>query len=69
MDSDRIMVLSAGRIREFDVPHLLLLNDRGLLTRMVEQTGPAESLRLRRIAEEKYHGILYPYGILLETTV
>ena len=69
MDSDRIMVLSAGRIREFDVPHLLLLNDHGLLTRMVEQTGPAESQRLRKIAAEKYHGTLHPYGILLETTV
>ena len=68
MDSDRILVLSAGRIREFDAPHVLLLNNHGLLARMVEQTGPAESQRLRRIAAEKYAG-LHPYPVLLETTV
>ena len=67
MDSDRILVLSAGRIREFDAPHVLL-NDHGLLARMVEQTGPTESQRLRRIAAEKYAG-LHPYPVLLETTV
>ena len=69
MDSDRIMVLSAGRIREFDAPHLLLQNEHGLLSRMVGQTGPAESQKLKRIAAEKYHGGLHPYTILLETTV
>ena len=56
MDSDRIMVLSAGRIREFDAPHLLLLKQRGLLSRMVELSGPNESTRLRKIAADKYYG-------------
>ena len=56
MDSDRIMVLSAGRIREFDVPHLLLLKQRGLLARMVDLTGTNESTRLRKIAADKYFG-------------
>ena len=56
MDSDRIMVLSAGRIREFDVPHLLLLKQRGLLSRMVDLTGTNESVRLREIAADKYFG-------------
>ena len=68
MDTDRILVLSAGKIREFDAPHVLLLNDQGLLARMVEQTGPAESQRLRRIAAEKY-ARLCPYPFLMETTV
>ena len=56
MDSDRIMVLSAGRIREFDAPHLLLQNQRGLLSRMVDLTGANESARLRKIAADKYFG-------------
>ena len=50
------MVLSAGRIREFDAPHLLLLKQRGLLSRMVELTGPNESTRLKKIAADKYYG-------------
>ena len=56
MDSDRIMVLSAGRIREFDAPYLLLLKQRGLLSRMVDLSGPNESTRLRKIAADKYYG-------------
>ena len=55
MDSDRIMVLSAGKIHEFDSPHELLSNPSSLLSRMVSQAGEQESERLRRIAEEKYN--------------
>ena len=56
MDSDRILVLSGGRIREFDTPHLLLLEKQGMLSRMVELTGASESARLRKIAADKYFG-------------
>ena len=54
MDADRVMVLKAGKVREFGVPHLLLRNRRGALSRMVERTGRDESENLRRIAEVKY---------------
>ena len=54
MDADRIMVLSAGKVKEFDVPYLLLSNPRSLLYRMVEQTGESGSQRLKRIATESY---------------
>ena len=56
MDSDRILVLSGGKIREFDTPHLLLLEERGMLSRMVGLTGASESARLRKIAANKYFG-------------
>ncbi|XP_031561855.1 multidrug resistance-associated protein 4-like [Actinia tenebrosa] len=39
MDSDRVMVLDEGRLVEFDEPHLLLQNPKGVFTQLVEQTG------------------------------
>lgn len=46
MDSDRILVMDAGRIAEFDMPHLLLQNSEGAFSQMVTATGQeAESLR------------------------
>lgn len=54
MDSDRIMVMEAGSIREFDHPHRLLQNRNGILRDMVEATGPQEKEMLKRMAEDKY---------------
>ena len=54
MDADKVMVLKAGKVREFGVPHLLLHNRRGALSRMVENTGRDESENLKRIAAAKY---------------
>lgn len=46
MDSDRILVMDAGRISEFDEPHVLLQNRHGVFSQMVSATGQeAESLR------------------------
>ena len=56
MDSDRIMVFSAGRLREFDQPHILLQDSGTLLSKMVDNTGVSESERLRKIANEKFYG-------------
>ena len=55
MDSDRIMVLSAGKIHEFDAPYLLLSNPKSLLSRMVRQMGKNEAEKLQRVAAEKYY--------------
>lgn len=50
MDSDRIMVLDAGQIMEFDTPANLLSRKGGVLNGMVEATGPESSAYLRSIA-------------------
>ncbi|KAN0055186.1 hypothetical protein ACTA71_008283 [Dictyostelium dimigraforme] len=57
MDSDRIMVLDAGRISEFDEPWTLLQNQNGLLTWLVDETGPQNAIYLRKLAEAKKNGI------------
>ncbi|XP_055638062.1 ATP-binding cassette sub-family C member 4-like [Toxorhynchites rutilus septentrionalis] len=54
MDSDRMLVMDAGRAREFDAPHVLLQQEGGILRDMVEATGPSESESLKNIAAETY---------------
>lgn len=39
MDSDKILVMDAGTVVEFDHPHNLLKNKKGHLYKMAEQTG------------------------------
>jgi len=55
MDSDRVMVLDAGRLKEFDAPYTLLKNPRSTFAQLVAQTGPLESKRLFEIARQKYY--------------
>uniref|UniRef100_A0A674EJH8 Multidrug resistance-associated protein 4 n=1 Tax=Salmo trutta TaxID=8032 RepID=A0A674EJH8_SALTR len=52
IDSDRILVLGAGMIQEFDEPYVLLQNQESALYRIVQQTGKAEaaSLHMKRHA-------------------
>ncbi|KAJ8979912.1 hypothetical protein NQ317_005348 [Molorchus minor] len=40
MDSDKVMVMSAGSMLEFDHPYVLLQNSDGHLYQLVQQTGP-----------------------------
>lgn len=49
-----MLVMDAGRAREFDAPHILLQQEGGILRDMVEATGPSESESLKRIAAETY---------------
>ncbi|EMD41580.1 hypothetical protein CERSUDRAFT_110129 [Gelatoporia subvermispora B] len=44
MDADKIMVLDAGRIVEFDTPSALLENSKGMLRALVEESGDKEAL-------------------------
>uniref|UniRef100_A0A8C2XIA3 Multidrug resistance-associated protein 4 n=1 Tax=Cyclopterus lumpus TaxID=8103 RepID=A0A8C2XIA3_CYCLU len=46
IDCDRILVLDAGRIQEYDEPYVLLQNQEGLFYQMVQQTGKAEAASL-----------------------
>ncbi|KAJ6619499.1 hypothetical protein B0H10DRAFT_2216784 [Mycena sp. CBHHK59/15] len=44
MDYDRIMVLDAGRIVEFDTPSKLLANEAGHLRALVEESNDQDIL-------------------------
>ncbi|XP_064120685.1 ATP-binding cassette sub-family C member 4-like [Macrobrachium nipponense] len=54
MDSDRVMVLEAGRIEEFDEPHILLKNVTSRFSTLVQQTGRSATEQLREIAKRAY---------------
>jgi ABC-type multidrug transport system fused ATPase/permease subunit len=53
IDSDRILVMEAGNIVEFDSPAALLSNPNGAFTKLVEQTGPDSAASLKKIAFSK----------------
>ena len=54
IDSDRIMVLSEGRIVDFEAPHLLLQRGSGVFYDMVQNTGKAMAELLARKAEDAF---------------
>lgn len=51
IDSDRVLVMDAGRIVEFDNAHNLLQQDDGFLNKLVNETGPTNAQILRDIAQ------------------
>ncbi|KAF6206425.1 hypothetical protein GE061_017658 [Apolygus lucorum] len=53
MDSDRVLVMDAGSVAEFDHPHTLI-QKKGIFYQMVQQTGRATEDALHRIAENHY---------------
>ncbi|OXA51509.1 Multidrug resistance-associated protein 4 [Folsomia candida] len=53
IDSDRIMVLEAGEIKEFDEPYKLLQNTSGAFFHFVQETGRDMAQELMRIAQER----------------
>ncbi|KAK9869834.1 hypothetical protein WA026_003563 [Henosepilachna vigintioctopunctata] len=54
MDSDKILVMDAGTVREFDHPFILLQNKDGILYGMVQQTGRATFDMLYQIAMNNF---------------
>lgn len=52
MDSDKVLVMDAGRMVEFDQPFQLLQNKQGVFYGMVQQTGKAMADALYRVAEQ-----------------
>ncbi|KAK9869800.1 hypothetical protein WA026_003532 [Henosepilachna vigintioctopunctata] len=50
MDSDKVLVMNAGSVAEFDHPHILLRNSDGLLSSLVKETGKIMSDHLSNIA-------------------
>ncbi|KAG6899540.1 hypothetical protein C0993_009321 [Termitomyces sp. T159_Od127] len=53
MDSDRIMVLDAGNIVEFDAPHVLLQKNNGFLRTLVDESGDREALHAAAVQNLK----------------
>ncbi|XP_053601473.1 ATP-binding cassette sub-family C member 4-like [Plodia interpunctella] len=54
MDSDRVLVMSAGQAMEFDHPHILLSDPNSIFSSMVRETGDKTSSKLLEIAKESY---------------
>ncbi|XP_070197217.1 ATP-binding cassette sub-family C member 4-like isoform X2 [Littorina saxatilis] len=59
IDSDRVMVVSDGKLHEVDAPHLLLQNKSSKFHRLVEELTLTEISRLRHVAKEKYENKPY----------
>ncbi|CAH0722850.1 unnamed protein product, partial [Brenthis ino] len=57
IDSDKILVLDAGNLVEFDHPHVLLQNKKGYFRKMVSETGPGMAKILHKLAAENYNKI------------
>jgi len=53
VDYDRVVVMSFGRVIEFDTPATLLRNPQSMLSSMVDETGAAQAALLRSIAFDK----------------
>ncbi|XP_067014167.2 probable multidrug resistance-associated protein lethal(2)03659 [Anabrus simplex] len=54
MDSDKVLVMDAGTMVEFDHPYTLLQNPNGFLYKMVQQTGKATIDTLTKVAHESF---------------
>ncbi|XP_074034745.1 ATP-binding cassette sub-family C member 4 isoform X2 [Leptinotarsa decemlineata] len=54
MDADEVLVISFGKILEFDHPHELIQRADGHFREMVAETGPVIASQLRDIAFEAY---------------
>eukprot|EP00474_Spongospora_subterranea_P009505 CRZ09963.1 hypothetical protein [Spongospora subterranea] len=53
IQSDRILIMDAGKVVEFDKP-LTLLDNKGHFHSLVENTGPETARKLRQLAQEKF---------------
>lgn len=54
MDSDLVIVMEAGRVVQYDHPHVLLEDLEGTFATMVAQTGPTMMEQLKQSAFEAY---------------
>lgn len=55
MDSDKVLVMDAGKAVEFEHPHILLQNKSGIFHSLVHQTGKSTAKNLKAIAEVSHN--------------
>ena len=55
IDMDRVLVMDAGRVVEFDEPYELLRDVTGTFYSMVKQTGPEFSRMLHQMAQRSHN--------------
>ncbi|XP_053167888.1 ATP-binding cassette sub-family C member 4 isoform X2 [Hemicordylus capensis] len=60
IDSDKIMLLDSGRLKEYDEPYILLQEEESLFYKMVQQVGKAEAASLMETAKQVYFRKNYP---------
>ncbi|XP_076579274.1 ATP-binding cassette sub-family C member 4-like [Chaetodon auriga] len=60
IDSDRILVLDAGKIHAYDDPYTLLQDPKGIFYKMVQQTGKQEAAALHEAAKQAHDGRGHP---------
>ncbi|GMT32179.1 hypothetical protein PFISCL1PPCAC_23476, partial [Pristionchus fissidentatus] len=60
MDSNRVLVLDHGEVRQFDSPHLLLSQPEGIFAQLVKETGRANEFHLRELAKNSFEDALPP---------
>ncbi|XP_046426437.1 probable multidrug resistance-associated protein lethal(2)03659 isoform X1 [Neodiprion fabricii] len=54
MDSNKVLVMDAGFVVEYDHPHVLLQKENGYLRSMVDQTGKSMADTLTVVAQKNY---------------
>lgn len=54
IDMDKVLVMGAGQVLEYDEPHILLQNREGHFYSMIQQTGRELSKQLHSLAESAY---------------
>lgn len=52
MDSDKVLVVDAGEIMEFDHPFELIQKSDGFFKRLLDQTGSSTATALTLVAKE-----------------
>ncbi|XP_061925145.1 ATP-binding cassette sub-family C member 4-like [Entelurus aequoreus] len=77
IDCDKILVLDAGKVQEYDEPYVLLQNEDGLFYQMVQQTGRVEAASLLNTATQVHMNKRRPgescrlkdVGVIFETSL